>query len=275
MAAQAFGAQLWLAYALATWSLAVYTTILLYSLLYDNQFVKFGPNASLNFLYMKVDDWSKWGLLVVFIVTTQVLKVLADEIISPWILNTVMDHKGAGPEMRYREVQAVCQTYYFFSATVQFVSISVTVAQLDLVLVLIATDLLVSAYTTHVFIRAKSQGLLASLACSEQREVHWRESPSDSSLWPNITPPADPYAPATRPLVASQGQNPSCPPPPDTDWLCPPRPPRVRGVARHDVRQLAPEAVAPSTSPDVRTFVHATLTSTAALPDTRATRARD
>jgi len=158
MAAQAFTAQLRLACVLAAWTLSVYMAILFYSVFYDNKFVQFGPSASLHFLYLRVDGWAKWAVLVLFIVTTQVLKVMANEIISPWILNTLMDHKDAGPAMPYREVQYVCQAYYLFSATVQFVSISVSVAQLDLVLVLIATDLLVSAYTTHVFLRAKTAG---------------------------------------------------------------------------------------------------------------------
>ena len=211
MPAQAFGAQLRLSYVLAAWSVAVYAAILLYSLLFDNQFVRFGPNASLHFLYMDVDAWGKWAALVLFIVATQVLKVLADEIISPWIMNTVMDHKGEGPEMRYRDVQAVCQTYYFFSATVQFVSISVTVAQLDLVLVLIATDLLVSAYTTHVFIRAKSPSL-----------------PTRAPREPCAADADAPAALCLSPRVVAEAE--ACPPrPPRVSEACPPRPPRVRG----------------------------------------------
>jgi len=107
MTAQAFTAQLRLAGVLEAWTLAVYTVILFYSVLHDNQFVQFGPNASLYFLYLHVDGWGKWAALVLFIAATQVLKVMGNEIISPWIINTVMDHKDAGPAMPYREEQYV------------------------------------------------------------------------------------------------------------------------------------------------------------------------
>jgi hypothetical protein len=254
MPAQAFGVQLWLAYALATWSFVIYTTILFYSVLYDNQFVKFGPNASLNFLYLSIDSWSKWWALVAFIMATQALKVLADEIISPWIINTVMDHKGEGPDLRYHEVQAVCQTYYFFSATVQFVSISVTVAQLDLVLVLITTDLLVSAYTTHVFIHAKTQshpglglvpppretraplalGFTGTVAPVTPPNLSARGVPGPSSS------PRDAYEPAPLPPLSAHAACPLLSP--HAAYEPDPRPPRPVRV-RLNVQPCAPARV--------------------------------
>jgi len=153
---------------LALWIFTVYTAIALYSSLYDNQFVQFGPNARLHVVYIAVNTWAKWGGLTFFIIVTQIVKVFADEVISPWILNSVMDHKCSDlaqssatdcparqESWRRAHVQAVCQTYYLFSASVQFINISITVAQLDLVAVLISTDLLVSLYTTQAFLDAK------------------------------------------------------------------------------------------------------------------------
>jgi len=82
---------------------------------------------------------------------------------------------------------------------VQFVSISVTVAQLDLVLVLIATDLAVSAYTTHVFLCAKPA---APPERTLEREMQW--DPAARDICPLCAdPPPEPAPRDIRPLCAS------------------------------------------------------------------------
>lgn len=153
---QAFVSQRQTAYVLATCIALVAVALALYSALYDNTFLHIGPNDTLLFMRIKIDSWSKWTALTAFVVVTQGLKVLADEIISPWIVNTIMDHKCVSVAFGYRDAQLICQTYYLFASTVKFITISITISQIDLVAVLIATDMLVSVYTTHCYLKCKT-----------------------------------------------------------------------------------------------------------------------
>lgn len=157
---QAFASQRHISYVLLSWILTVFSCIVLYSILYDNNFLQLGPNDTLHFVYIAIDTWPKWVGLTTFVVVTQILKVLADEIVSPWIINTIMDHKStevttSAMTVTYTEAQCICQTYYMFAASVKFITISITISQIDLVTVLIVTDIIVSIYTTHHFLRAK------------------------------------------------------------------------------------------------------------------------
>jgi hypothetical protein len=117
--------------------------------------LRWGPNASLVFVNIVIGTWQRWGLLTCFIFATQTIKIFADEIISPFITNSVMDHKEHRLQFSYCDTQLICQSYYIFSAIHGVMLVSVATSQVDMILVLIATDVAVSTYTTHVFLTHK------------------------------------------------------------------------------------------------------------------------
>ena len=122
----------------------------------DLNLFKWGPNSSLQFLDIVIDTWPKWAVLIIFIIVTQILKVFADEIISPFILNTIMDHKEKEMFFSYFESQIICQTYYMFSGITKVIYVSIAISQIDCILVVLFTDIIVSIYTTHIFLRNKT-----------------------------------------------------------------------------------------------------------------------
>jgi hypothetical protein len=86
---------------------------------------------------------------------TQTLKVFADEIISPFIMNTIMDHKEEEMLFSYSESQFICQSYYVFSGIVKVIHVSIAMSQVDCIIVVLLTDVAVSTYTTHIFLTKK------------------------------------------------------------------------------------------------------------------------
>jgi hypothetical protein len=120
-------------------------------------FFNFGPNSNVSFIGIAVDNWTKWSQLMTFTIVTQSLKMMADEIISPWIINTIMDDKSQiqNDNIDYYKSQFICQTYYLFSAIVKFIQIGISITQLDFVLAYISTDLIISLYTTHMYLKNK------------------------------------------------------------------------------------------------------------------------
>lgn len=156
---QPFKCQKETSYVLIAWLLLVFGTVVFYSCINkDFTYFKYGPNSSLSFLGIKITTWPEWGVLLSFSTLTQAFKVFSDEVISPWIINTVMDHKAGKIEnFSYFEIQLICQTYYAFSATVKFIQIAITFSQIDMVLAFIATDIIVSFYTTRQFLIKKEK----------------------------------------------------------------------------------------------------------------------
>ena len=121
----------------------------------DISLVRWGPNKSLFFLDVMIDTWRKWVGLIFFIMITQTLKVLADEIISPFIMNTIMDHKEKEILFSYYVSQFICQVYYIFSGIAKVIHVSIAMSQIDCILVVLITDVIISTYTTHMFLAKK------------------------------------------------------------------------------------------------------------------------
>jgi len=154
----AFSTQKQCAYVLAVWLLAVLLMVATCTA-QAGDYLRWGPAPGLQVFALQIDTWEKWGCLMCFVLVTQGLQVLSDEIISPFILNTIMDHKDRTTLFSYAESQMICQCYYLFSAVAKLVHVAIAISQVDFVVAVIATDIVVSCYTTHVFLQAKKPGV--------------------------------------------------------------------------------------------------------------------
>ena len=82
--------------------------------------------------------------------------MLSDEIISHWFINTVMDDKNQ-IKLHYYKTQAICQTYYLFSGLVKIFQVGILITQIDFILVFISIDTAISIYTTHRYLKSKTE----------------------------------------------------------------------------------------------------------------------
>lgn len=122
----------------------------------ESSFFRVGPSQTLTIAGVCVDTWGKWVLFMLIIATTQTVKVLADELISPWIIINVMDTtKRTILNLTQVEVHLMCQTYYLFSGIVSFVKVMVYISQIDFVAILIMVDCVVSFITTRHYLDGK------------------------------------------------------------------------------------------------------------------------
>jgi len=126
-----------------------------------------------------IDTWVEWLALILFIIITQTLKVLADEIISPFIINTIMDHKEKEMLFSYKESQVICQTYYIFSGITKIIHVSIAISQIDCIIVVLLTDLVISTYTTDIFLRNKKSQKPDDTVLSEDLEQFIQDMESE------------------------------------------------------------------------------------------------
>jgi hypothetical protein len=66
-----------------------FLVIVLYTIgVFENSYFSFGPNPALTFFHVVIDNWHKWGLMVVVRVITVISQSATNSVVSPWIITS-------------------------------------------------------------------------------------------------------------------------------------------------------------------------------------------
>jgi len=121
----------------------------------DSKFMTLGPSEGTQFMGMVLNTWYKWGLVAGFtFVNTSVNDFMSDAI-SPWILNTITDHKTKYIPYTKLTCLTITQFWGMYCNIMGVFSIFLAMSQIDFVLIRMVADLTVNAYTTSKFMRNK------------------------------------------------------------------------------------------------------------------------
>jgi hypothetical protein len=124
--------------------------------LMDAHFMSFGPSDLTIFMGVTINTWYKWGLVAAFtFINTSVNDFMSDAI-SPWILNTITDHKTHYIPYTKCVCLTITQFWSIYCNIMSVFSIFLAMSQLDFVLIRMSADMLVNAYTTTKFMRNKT-----------------------------------------------------------------------------------------------------------------------
>jgi hypothetical protein len=134
--------------------------------LLDSAFMNTGPSESTSFMGVKLNTWYKWNLVAIFtFVNTSVNDFMSDAI-SPWILNTITDHKTKYIPYSKCVCLIITQLWSFYCNIMSVFAIFLAMSQIDFVLIRMCADLTVNAYTTTKFIRHKTY-------CPNKYKKYW------------------------------------------------------------------------------------------------------
>jgi len=123
--------------------------------LLDTSFMTFGPSSTAKFMGVVLDTWYKWNMVAGFtLVNTSVNDFMSDAI-SPWILNTITDHKSKYiPYPRYICL-LISQLWSIYCNLMSVFGMFLAMTQIDFVLIRMLADLTVNTYTNLKFMRFK------------------------------------------------------------------------------------------------------------------------
>jgi hypothetical protein len=124
--------------------------------LMNTQFMALGPSKSTVFMGVTLDSWYKWGLVAAFTFVNTAVNDFMSDAISPWILNTITDHKTRFIPYPKWMCLGITQVWSMYCNIMSVFSIFLAMSQIDFVLIRMIADLLVNAYTTTKFIRNKT-----------------------------------------------------------------------------------------------------------------------
>ena len=119
--------------------------------LLDTAFMTFGPSPKTAFMGVILDNWLKWSMVACFtFINTSVNDFMSDAI-SPWILNTITDHKTKYIPYPKHICLLVSQTWAVYCNIMSVFGIFLAMSQIDFVLIRMCADLVVNAYTNSKF----------------------------------------------------------------------------------------------------------------------------
>ena len=128
----------------------------------NTSFYQFGPNPDLVIIGIVIDTPTKYGLVVVYAVINTVIRNLDHNIIMPWIMLNVQNIKitniDAKDIPKQYEISIINTIYSWFD---WLIYIHMLLAQIDMFLLELTTDVIAIYFVTRWYIKNKT--LVASI----------------------------------------------------------------------------------------------------------------
>jgi hypothetical protein len=124
--------------------------------IFGSEYMRIGPSDTLTYLGMRIDTMSRYLFVVGFVVISTAINDFASDAISPWIQNTVMDHKSRTIPYTKFTIMFITQTWSLYCGTMSVASIALVFAQFDLIMIRLIVDLFVNQYTIRRFLANKT-----------------------------------------------------------------------------------------------------------------------
>ena len=124
--------------------------------IFGSAYMRIGPSDSLTYMGMLIDTMPRYVSVVVFVVISTAVNDFASDAISPWIQNTVMDHKSKTIQYSKFTIVFITQAWSFYCGTMSVASIALVFAQFDLIMIRLVVDLFVNQCTIRHFLANKS-----------------------------------------------------------------------------------------------------------------------
>lgn len=124
--------------------------------LFHGQYMRMGPTPDTMFMQIKLDTWYKWGMVAVFTAVNTCVNDFMSDSISPWLLNTITDHKTKYIPYPKYQCLLISQLWSLYCGIMGIAGIMISLTQVDFVIIRLICDLFVCFYTNYKFMRDKT-----------------------------------------------------------------------------------------------------------------------
>jgi hypothetical protein len=124
--------------------------------IFGSEYMRMGPSPTLTYMGMLIDTMPRYIMVAGFVVISTAINDFASDAISPWIQNTVMDHKSRTIPYSKFTMLFITQTWSLYCGVMSVASIALVFAQFDLIMIRLVVDLFVNQYTIRRFLANKS-----------------------------------------------------------------------------------------------------------------------
>jgi len=165
--------------ALMLWT-ALSCSVFCFIMLQDgSNFLTVGPNPANQLLGVRMDTWFKWWVTAIYTFVSTAIAAFAGDALCLFFTNVIEDHKTQFiPYSKFTCLMMV-QCFTVYGVTMSVIGMFVALTQVDFMLIRIAADLVVNAYTTNYFLRGKevdASRYNSWKGCRERKGCHERSS---------------------------------------------------------------------------------------------------
>ena len=121
----------------------------------NSNYMRFGPSDSTLFMGTAINTWYRYSLVAGFTFVNTCVNDFMSDAISPWILNTITDHKSKYIPYRKATCISISQFWGLYCNMMSVFTFFLSLTQIDFVLIRTVADLCMSMYTTIKFLRFK------------------------------------------------------------------------------------------------------------------------
>lgn len=115
-----------------------------------------GPSDRTVFMGMQINTWYRYSLVSLFTLVSTCVNDFMSDAISPWIINTITDHKNKYIPYSKLTCIAISQFWSVYCNIMGIFNIFLSMTQIDFVLLRTVADVLMSCYTNMKFLRHKT-----------------------------------------------------------------------------------------------------------------------
>ena len=140
---------------LGLWTMICAVTFYVIMAVDHSPFLSFGPNKHTRLFGVALDTWPKWWCVAIYTFLSTAIAAFASDSVSPFILNTIQDHKTVYIPYSKWVCLMIIQVYTCYAVVVTIIGLFVALTQIDFTLIRLASDLLMNYVTTAYFLRGK------------------------------------------------------------------------------------------------------------------------
>ena len=124
--------------------------------LLETGYMGFGPSDETKFMGVVLNTWYKWSMVAVFTFVNTCMNDFMSDAISPWILNTITDHKTKYLPYSKMTCLLISQLWAIYCNIMSVFGMMIALSQIDFVLIRMSADLIVNTYTNLKFMQHKT-----------------------------------------------------------------------------------------------------------------------
>jgi hypothetical protein len=117
-----------------------------------DSFYKFGPSSTLIILGISIDTPLIYSGVVIYCFINTCIRTVNNQIISPWITNVLHDVSVSKENMNVYLMYEIANISVIYTWVDWFIYFNILFAQIDMVLIEIVTDILVTSYVTRMYL---------------------------------------------------------------------------------------------------------------------------
>lgn len=122
----------------------------------SSKFFTFGPRDDLIILDVRIDTPFRYSMVVLYTVVSTLARTLLQEIVSPWLIQTIQNDKPKDAyARRYALEVAIGDVIYRWFDW--FMYMHILLAQIDMMIIELVGNLIAVVYTTKMYMRCENQ----------------------------------------------------------------------------------------------------------------------